>query len=344
MPFPFAGKTPLNLALQGGGAHGAFTWGVLDALLEDGRFDIEGISGTSAGAMNAAILAHGLASGGRDGARVALAGFWEAVAAASPFGGSDDTGAMAPALRLALQWTEHLAPAQINPLDINPLRDIVNEHIDFERLRGERRLRLFIAATHAATGKLRIFHNHELSAEVLLASACLPVLHHTVTIDGEPYWDGGYSANPAVFPLFWECAAADTLLVLLSPLHFGPAPTDAAGIRQRLQEIAFNNTFLREMRMFAHLADEAGKLRRPWWLPRRISTGDLADRVRGRRFHALTTAAVLDTLPAGSRLTASRAFLHRLRDAGRAQAGTWLAGPAAAVGKRHGVDLAELFY
>jgi NTE family protein len=192
----------LNLALQGGGAHGAFTWGVLDALLEDSAFDFEGVSGTSAGAMNALCLAHGLMTGGRDGARETLARFWTSVAASSPFASSGEAGAgMNQALQLMLLWTNHLNPEQLNPFDLNPLRDILGEQFDFARLRRESPVKLFIAATQANSGKLRLFRNHELSVDTLLASACLPTIHRTIVIDGEPYWDGGYSANPAVFPL-----------------------------------------------------------------------------------------------------------------------------------------------
>ena len=217
----------ISLALQGGGAHGAFTWGVLDTLLERGNFRFDGVSGTSAGAMNAVCLAHGLMEGGADGARQALERFWLAVADTSPFPASGESGAEVPvALKLMLRWTDHLTPEQLNPLDLNPLRDIVAEQFDFARLRRESPVRLFIAATHANTGQLRLFRNAELSADTLLASACLPTIHRTVVIDGEPYWDGGYSANPAVFPLAWECSAADLLLILLTPLRFAETPGD----------------------------------------------------------------------------------------------------------------------
>lgn len=211
---------PLNLALQGGGAHGAFTWGVLDALLEDGRFKFDGISGTSAGAMNALCVGHGLMTGGNDGARLALNDFWTTIGQQSPFSPPPEASAgMAPALKLMLQWTDYLSPEQLNPLDLNPLRDLLTEKFDFARLRRDCPVKLFIAATHANSGKLRVFRNAELSVDTLLASACLPTIHRTVMIDGEPYWDGGYSANPAVFPLLYQCEAQDILLVLLTPLR-----------------------------------------------------------------------------------------------------------------------------
>ena len=240
----------INLALQGGGAHGAFTWGVLDALLEDGRTRFEGVSGTSAGAMNAVVMAHGLLEGGRDGARAALQVFWDAVAASMPAeltmaSGDGKNVRLVPIARMLLQWTHYFSPAQINPFDLDPLRDIVTAQIDFERLRARSPLRLFLAATHANSGKLRLFRETEVSADALLASACLPTMHRAIEIDGEPYWDGGYCANPAVFPLFYDCDASDIVLVLLSPLKHIETPHTAQGIQTRVLEIAFNATFLR---------------------------------------------------------------------------------------------------
>lgn len=330
----------LNLALQGGGAHGAFTWGVLDALLEDGRFAFDGVSGTSAGAMNAACLAQGLMAGGRDGARQALADFWNAVARTSPFEPNAASKSLAPAMKMMLQWTEHLSPEQLNPLDLNPLRDIIDRQIDFDRLRHFSPVKLFIAATHANSGKLRIFKNHELSVDALLASACLPTIHRTVMIDGEPYWDGGYSANPAVFPLFYECHAADILLVLLTPLRYTETPESAQDIRLRLRELAFNSTFLREMRMFAHLREQVGES----WLPKWLPLNRFEQRLSRLRFHAVSADALLGALPAESKLSVSLEFLEALRDDGRDHAKAWLASRGDAVGKHSTLDLGKLFY
>ena len=187
--------------MQGGGAHGAFTWGVLDRLLEDERLEIEAISGASSGAMNAVMLAHGLTIGGREGARQALAHFWETVANRMPFNPRQGS--------LFLGLTRILSPYQLNPFDLNPLRDIVTDLVDFERLRTEDNIKLFVAATQVRTGKLRLFETEELSADALLASAALPSLHHAVEIEGEPYWDGGFSANPAIFPLLYHCESRD---------------------------------------------------------------------------------------------------------------------------------------
>ncbi len=331
----------LNLALQGGGAHGAFTWGVLDALLEDGEFDFEGVSGTSAGAMNALCLAHGLMTGGRDGAREALAGFWTTIAGDAHYTPSAEAaGNIAPALKMMLQWTDYLSPEQLNPLDLNPLRDVLQARFDFERLRRDSPVKLFIAATHANSGKLRIFRNEELSVDALLASACLPTVHRSIIIDGEPYWDGGYSANPAVFPLFYHCSAADILLVLLTPLHYSETPVSAADIKVRLRELAFNSTFLREMRMFAHMREQLGDSWLPDWLP----LGRFERRIGRLRFHAIAGDALLGEMPANSKLAVNLPFFAKLRDQGRAHAQAWLAAHRAQIGRSATLDLMKLFY
>jgi len=331
----------LNLALQGGGAHGAFTWGVLDALLEDSSCTFEGVSGTSAGAMNALCLAHGLMTGGRDGARETLARFWTSVAASSPFAAAGEGGAeVSQALKLMLQWTNHLSPEQLNPFDLNPLRDILGTQFDFARLRRDSPLKLFIAATHANSGKLRLFRNHELSVDTLLASACLPTIHRSIVIDGEPYWDGGYSANPAVFPLAYQCASPDILLVLLTPLRYAETPVSADDIRHRLLELSFNSTFLREMRMFAHLREEASTSWRSRWLP----VGRLERRIGQLRFHAITADALLGELPAGSKLAVNLPFFEHLRDSGREHAQSWLDQHRHNFSAASTLNLGELFY
>lgn len=335
----------INLALQGGGAHGAFTWGVLDALLADESIDFEGVSGTSAGAMNAACLAHGLLQGGRQGARQALADFWLAMAETMPVQfNSGPVAGMPPAFKMMLQWTDHLSPEQLNPFDLNPLRDVIERQIDFAALRANSPVELFIATTHANSGKLRLFRNAELSPDVLLASACLPTIHRTIHIAGEPYWDGGYSANPAVFPLVYNCRSADILLVLLSPLHFSETPESAREIRERLRELAFNSTFLREMRMFAHLREQIGSNPGPEWLLDRLPIARLERRFARLRFHAITADSVLGALPADSKLAVNRQFFEELRDLGGAVARRWLAGNRDALGRRPTLDLEKLFY
>lgn len=334
----------ISLALQGGGAHGAFTWGVLDALLEE-ELSFDGVTGTSAGAMNAVCLAQGLMAGGHEGAREALRNFWTAIAESSPFQSmGDENGNVSPALKMMMQWTNYLTPEQINPMDINPLRDIIEKQIDFVALRKQSPVRLFIAATHANSGKLRIFGNDELSAEALLASACLPTIHRTIHINKQPFWDGGYSANPAVFPLFYDCDAADILLVLLTPLRFDEAPETADHIRERLRELAFNSTFLREMRMFAHMREYVTQSRLPAWLVKRLPLGRLGWRLANTRFHAISAEKVLATMPAESKLNVSLDFFNSLFEEGRTVARRWLGRNRDEIGRNATLDLAKVFY
>ncbi|GAB3394387.1 patatin-like phospholipase family protein [Azotobacter armeniacus] len=331
-------RSAVSLALQGGGAHGAFTWGVLDALLEDGRLDFAGVSGTSAGAMNATVLAHGLLQGGRDGAREALANFWQAVASSAPMlnaGANIRSGHPTTSLRMMLYWTQLLSPHQLNPLNVNPLRDILVSLVDFEHLRAESPLELFIAATNANTGRLRLFRSHELSAACVLASACLPAFHHTVEIDGEPYWDGAFSANPAVFPLVYECDASDILLVLLSPMAHSKTPHSVEEIRRRSQELAFKSTFLREMHSFAHAHEHATRTLLP--------LGRLERRLKQTHLHMIADDALMGRLAAESKMTTSQPFLEMLRDQGRSQTIAWLASHYRAVGRHSSVDVATVF-
>jgi NTE family protein len=336
-----AGHVPVNLALQGGGAHGAFTWGVLDQLLEDGRLRFEAVSGTSAGAMNAVVMAHGMLDGGAEGARQALDKFWTAVAGAMPLAATVPAAdgpsvGIAPAFRGMLRWAHYLSPEQLNPFDFNPLRDILAAQVDFARLRAHGTMKLFVAATNASSGKLRLFRLPELSVDTVLASACLPTLHRAIEIDGEPYWDGGYAANPAVFPLFYECRSRDILLVLLSPLKHKETPRTAQGIQERVLEFAFTATFLREMRMFAHLRDYVA---RSW--PR---LGRFERRVARTCFHVIDAQEMLGDLTAETRLAANTKFLTMLKDLGRERARSWLQEHFACVGRRSSAEIAELFY
>lgn len=332
-------RPPLNLALQGGGAHGAFTWGVLDALLEAERFEIVGISGTSAGAINGVLLAHGLVQGGPPAARAALEQFWSAVGAKVPFEwltvGEDDTLGFNPLARLMMRLAKLFAPHELNPLGHNPLRELLNEHVDFAALRGDAAPRLAIAATHVDSGRLRIFDNAAMDIDAVLASTCLPTLHHTVVVDGEAYWDGGYSANPALMPLLAEPRCAhDTLVVLLTPRHYAQAPHSAAEIAERAMDIAFQAPFLRELELLDTLQAQA---RERWW-PRLGQDRRMAN----ARWHLVDGAPTLATLRGETRLIAHLPFLQRLRDAGRLAAQAWLADAAEHVGTRGGVTLRGL--
>ena len=264
----------INLALQGGGAHGAFTWGVLDHLLSDERLVVEGISGTSAGAMNAVMLADGLARGGREEAQKRLADFWRAVSS---------TGNL-PTLQSAVierllsftplegapvqAWlgglSRYFSPYDVNPLNINPLQDLIERFVDFEALRAFSELQIFISATNVQTGRVRIFPREKITAAAVMASACLPMLFRAVEIDGVPYWDGGYLGNPVIFPFFRTTETEDVLIVQINPLMRKATPTSAGEIMNRIHEITFNSSLLAEYRAIefvARLIDQ-GQLRR----------------------------------------------------------------------------------
>ncbi|MEX8518473.1 MAG: patatin-like phospholipase family protein [Leptothrix sp. (in: b-proteobacteria)] len=333
-----ASQPRLSLALQGGGAHGAYTWGVLDALLEADRYQFDAISGTSAGAMNAIVMAQGLMAGGPQGARAALTRFWLSVAGKVPFewfsAGDEAEPSLSPAARVMLQWAQFLSPAQLNPLGLNPLRELLAEQVDFERLRRHSPVQLSIAATQANTGRLRLFGNAELSVDVALASACLPTLHHAVVIDGEPYWDGGYSANPALFPLTEAGRADDVLIVMLSPLVHGPTPVSANEIRTRAVEIAFTSPFLREAQLLGAACAEARQSL--------LRLGSLERRLARLRWHLIDAQDALGHLPTETKLIARKAFLERLCALGRARAQDWLARSGDAVGARASIDLEHL--
>ncbi|HET7527901.1 MAG TPA: patatin-like phospholipase family protein [Burkholderiaceae bacterium] len=330
-------RSRVALALQGGGAHGAFTWGVLDALLEHTGQPIVAASGTSAGAMNAVVLAHGLLEGGRDGARAALATFWQALGRAVPWDAmkllAGDGETLSPSARWMMRMTQWLSPAHANPLRIDPLRDLVARSVDFERLARQRTLSLHIAATHANTGRLRVFGNAELSLDVLMASACLPNLQPAVMIDDEPYWDGGFSANPPVLPLLEGSGIDDVMIVMLSPWRLGTTPHRADEIRARTMEIAFTAAYLREMQWIAHAAQP----RVPWL------RGAFERRVQRTHWHLIDGNDHLSTLPGDSKLIAHQPLLERLRDAGRARTIAWLSSDGEAIGRRSSADLQRLF-
>ncbi|HMZ28984.1 MAG TPA: patatin-like phospholipase family protein [Thauera aminoaromatica] len=335
-------STPVALALQGGGAHGAYTWGVLDRLLEAG-VPIEGISGTSAGAMNAVALAEGWTTGGAEGARAALDRFWTAVGDSVPFHlellqslSPSGDGSLPSPMNMMLGLARVFSPYQLNPFELNPLRDVVRAQFDFERIRRACPLKLFIAATAVRTGKVRLFRTAELDEAAVLASACLPTLHHAVEIDGEHYWDGGFTANPAIYPLLYECDTPDLLMVLLNPLQHEQAPRSAEDIAARSMELGFSTTFLREMRMIAHARQFIAE--RPRWSP----IGRLERKLLRERFH-LIDAPELGDAGSASKLDATASALLRLRELGRARAETWLQAHADEVGRRETIDVGALF-
>jgi NTE family protein len=325
----------VDLALQGGGSHGAFTWGVLDRLIEEPWLRIEAISGTSAGAMNAAVLVNGWMQGGAEGARTALDTYWQRVSRAAAFSPLQRS----PLDRLMGRWTLDTSPAylamdlmtrvlspyNLNPFGLNPLRAILAESIDFERL-ARAPIMLFITATNVRTGRGRIFRNAQITADVLLASACLPTMFQAIEIDGEPYWDGGYAGNPTITPLVRESEAHDTILVQINPRERLERPRTAGEILNRLNEISFNSPLMKELRMIALLRQVADP-----------GTGEGA-RWAGMRTHSIRTDKLAE-LGASSKLNAEWEFVTMLKQEGRRCADAFLATHGNDLGQRSSADL-----
>lgn len=327
-----ADRIRLNLALQGGGAHGAFTWGVLDRLLEEPWFGIEAVSGTSAGAMNALMLAEGWRKGGAEGARDQLAAFWTNIML---------PGQLAPASMVGsvgMFWqhlSSHLSPYDLNPFDFNPLRHTLEQLVDFETLRRHAPFRLYIAATEVQTARLELFHEDQLTPDHLLASACLPNLHKAVEIDGEHYWDGGFAGNPVLHPLLTKSREQDLLMILLQPLKKCSLPTSAQAIADRVAELGFQAAFMREMR--ATVLTQQRLRRRPWL------QGRLERRLRRLRFHLIGPDETLSGLHRSTKLDTRSRFLYQLRDQGREQGDRFIANHREAVGRHTSCPLEHYF-
>jgi NTE family protein len=332
------GTLLIDLALQGGGSHGAFTWGALDRFLEESWLQIDGISGTSAGAMNAAVLASGFAKSGAAGAREAMQAFWRKVSNAarfSPFRRSFldillgrwtlDHSPMFMAMDLMARM---VSPYDLNPLGTNPLEDILAESVDFRAL-ANGPIKLFVTATNVRTGRGRVFHRHELTPHVLLASACLPTLFQAIEVDGESYWDGGYSGNPTMTPLVRECDSQDIILVQINPVERISLPTSARDIINRLNEVSFNAVLLKELRMMALLHQLA-------------TTGDNECAKWGSMKVHRVAGGVMLKLGYSSKLNAEWEFLTMLRDEGRKAADTFLQAHGSDLGRRSSLDLSTL--
>jgi len=328
----------VDFALQGGGAHGAFTWGVLDRLLEEPWLRIDGISGTSAGAMNAAVLVDGDADNGIDGARAALKNFWQRVSRAALLSPLRRT----PMDVLLGRWTlDHspvfvamdlmarlFSPYDLSPGGANPLRNILAETVDFDRL-AQASIKLFVTATNVRTGRGRVFRNSEITPDVLLASACLPTLFQAIEIDGESYWDGGYSGNPTITPLVRECNSKDTILVQINPVERPGLPRSARDILNRLNEVSFNAVLLKELRMIALLRQVAQ--------PDNSESAKWAD----MRIHRISSDVMVE-LGYSSKLNAEWAFLCMLRDEGRRAGDAFLRAHHQDLGLRSTFDLDAL--
>jgi NTE family protein len=334
------GKKRISLALQGGGSHGAFTWGALEALLEDGRFEFAGISGTSAGGMNAAAVVHGLIADGNAGAIRALEEFWRRThdlarrvspMLADPMGKmrGDHNLTTSPGMMVGAfmeQLIGSVSPYIANPFNYNPFRSLVEAFFDFDAIRNSDGCKLFLAATHVLSGKIRIFHNREITADALMATSCVPTMFQAVAVDGEYYWDGGYVANPAIFPLIEECDAPDIVLVPLTNSRAAGLPRQAAEIKERFREITLNACLIREIRairLITALIDD-GKISDP--------------SIHRVNLHVIKDTQAFSGLGAGSALNTDWDFLNALRHAGKLAAQRWIAAAYGKLGTRVAFD------
>jgi NTE family protein len=331
----------INLALQGGGAHGAFTWGVLDHLLADERLSIEGVSGTSAGAVNAVMLADGLARGGREEAQQRLADFWRAASSAGNL-----PSLQRAAIERLLSFTplegtpvqawfdalsHYFSPYDVNPLNINPLKDLIERFVDFTTLRTYSDLQIFISATNVQTGRVRIFPREKITADAVMASACLPLLFRAVEIDGVPYWDGGYLGNPVIFPFFRTTNTEDVLVVQINPLVRQATPTSSSEIMNRINEITFNSSLIGEYRAIEFVARliDHGKLPR----------GTGPDEYRRINVHRIVLDRFGTHFDAFSKLSTDYDFFEMLRLSGRRAARRFLDEHFDDIGVKSTVDL-----
>ena len=332
---------PISLALQGGGAHGAFQWGVIDRLLEDGQVDIRAVTGASGGAMNGVVLAAGLLAGGPAGGREKLDAFWRAVNEAggrNAFGDvsvwnaffNPDWLKASPGWQVAQGLAAGFSPYQFNPLNLNPLRAALNQVVDFAAIRERSPIALYVSATAVRTSKSRVFRTDELTIDHILASACLPQLFQAVEIDGEPFWDGGYLANPALWPLFYDATPPDVLIVNLNPFVRKQTPKTPGEIIDRLNEITFNAPLVSELRAVA-------------FVQKLINDGLLKEKARGRYrnmlIHAIEADRCLQDLSMDSKFDTEWGFLTELKARGRRAADTWLAKGLADVGVKSSVDV-----
>jgi len=331
----------VSLALQGGGSHGAFAWGVLDRLLEDDSLSIEGIVGTSAGAMNAVVTASGLAEDGNAGARRALKNFWQTVAergTCSPlqpswFDQMVSPGSMdySPGWQMIDLLSRVWSPYQMNPANFHPLREILSEQIDFEKLRRAAHVKLFVCASNVSTNRLRVFSREEMSVDAVLASACLPSMFQAIEIDGEYYWDGGYMGNPPIFPLIYECASPDVILIMINPIVIDDVPKTAQAIIDRINTLSFNSSLMREMRAIAFVSalvdkgfDDNGRLRKMF-------------------IHCIEAEDQMRHLGVSSKLNVKWDFLMWLFELGRRRGDAFLNEHSSEIGKQSSVDIERRF-
>lgn len=334
------GRKKLNLALQGGGAHGAYAWGAIDRLLEE-DIEIDGIVGTSAGAMNATVMAYGLARGGNSGARAALKSFWSKISEAAKNGPlqpslidkmfGDGNMSYSPGWLLMDSLSRIFSPYQLNPLNLNPLRDVLLDVVDFDFLQKTSKLKLFVCASNVMTGRLRVFRENEITVDAVLASACLPFMFQAVEIDGQYYWDGGYMGNPPLYPLFYHTDTRDVLIVQINPVNIQELPTTAQAILDRINTLSFNSSLMREMRAI----DFVTKL---------IAKGfDDNGRLKRINIHTIDAEEFLGRLGVSSKLNADQGFLERLFDVGRGKTSEFVNAHYDKIGVMSSTDIEKKF-
>lgn len=332
----------INLALQGGGAHGALAWGILDKLLEDDRVVFDSISATSAGAMNAAVLAYGLATGGNEGAREALKNFWSMISKAG------DIYSPVKITPLEVLWgvkaenslsyffvdlmSKILSPYQFNPFNFNPLKDILEKTIDFNKIKTSKKLKIFMSATNVQTGKIKVFEKEDMSVEAVLASACLPFMFQAVEIEGEYYWDGGYMGNPAIYPLIYNSDCNDILILHINPIYRKHIPENAADILNRMNEISFNSSLMREMRAIAFVS----KLLDNGWIK-----DEYRKNMKRLFMHAIRADVTMESFSVASKLNTDWDFIMQLFHEGRRQGASWLKHHFKQVGQESSIDINE---
>lgn len=335
----------ISLALQGGGSHGAFTWGVLDRLLDEPRLKVEAITGTSAGSVNAVLFAEGLRTGGREGARKLMQHFWKSLSRASGdwFAGTGIKNPMQETWLNAIEASmsvyssiiSHLfSPSELNPLKLNPLKSLLDESVDFEALRHDCSINLFVCATNVQNGRIRTFEKHEINCDTVLASCCLPKLYSSVKIGDHYYWDGGYMGNPAIFPLFYKCSSEDILIIQINPICREKVPSSAIEIDNRINEISFNSSLLHELRAI----EFARRLVKEEWIK-----PEYRDHFRfdDMRLHSLDAEQYVKQWSASSKFNMHWYFLSELYESGRTCMDNWLAKHYDAIGKHSTIQLRD---
>lgn len=338
---PTTGRKRINIALQGGGAHGAFAWGVLDRILEDDRLEIEGLVGTSAGAMNAAVLAYGLSRGNPSTAREDLNEFWRRIAGAASFSplqpsvldrlmhpGNLD---MSPGFMFYDAISRIFSPYQLNPLNINPLKDVLSAVVNCDVIHNAQKVKLFICASNVMTGRIKVFTERDVSIDAVMASACLPFLFQAVEIDGEYYWDGGYMGNPPLYPIIYHCDSRDVLIIQINPIRIPELPTSAQAIMDRINTLSFNSSLMREMRAIN-------------FVTKLVDSGfDDGGRLKRMLIHTVDAEDKLGVMGVSSKLNADWGFLSSLFQLGRERADAWLAAHFDDIGERSSTKVEDKF-